>query len=166
MPYSSTFPSDRWAISGGLSASFGVVVAAQSLGLTLLDVKAQVMYGMWVQLFGLAAGIKASLTVSTFSPYFFTTPPIRVGDFDGSVTFSSVEFTPAVGGSEAFITFWGVDHKPYWLDIGGLAVGFSGGAGLMYGQAVTQRNGTLVSGNPIVEGWSADPNDPNYSVVC
>jgi hypothetical protein len=64
-----------------------------------------------------------------------------------------VEFEPGVGGAEIFITFWDVDHDPYWLDIGGLAVGVGAGAGLMYGQAVTARSGGKVIGAPIVPGW-------------
>jgi hypothetical protein len=145
-------PSTQWALSGGATFSASVFVGGAALGLTLIDVRSQIRIPMMVTSLGLGGGLKLGLTVSTESPSFFTTSkPLNVHDFDGRVTLASVGLTPGVGGSLAFITFWNVDHDPYWIDIGGLNVGVAAGADLqIIGLAVTFPNkGERVVGPPI-----------------
>jgi hypothetical protein len=127
--------STQWAISGGGSLGGGVVAGVQALALTLIDISAQVRYGIFFVGAGLVAGLKAGLTISTESPYFFlTTSPQDASDFSGGATFKVVEFTPGIGGAEAFISFWGIDHSPEPLDIGGLDIGVAEGAGYFWGK--------------------------------
>lgn len=130
----------------------------QGLGLNLLEVNSQVLYGVWLQCW-IDCGLKANISVSTFSPTFFNTnPAISTTDFNGSITLTSGEIDPVIGGAAVLVTFWGVDHDPYWLSIGGLEIGVGIGFNLMYGQAIVSKSGGKVVGAPIVPGW--DPSTP------
>jgi hypothetical protein len=63
------------------------------------------------------------------------------------------------------MTFWNIHHDPYWLDIGGLQVGVSGGisAGIYYGYAyandATPNKGCIIApgGDPLCGGNSSMP---------
>lgn len=156
-------PSTSWAISAGVStaASKGPL-GLGTLRLTLFDVENQLFIPMTLECLTLGGGLPAGASLSTFSPTFFTTPALWARDFDGRVTVAEADLTIGVGSSAAYITFWNVDHDPYWLDVGGLQVGVSGGisAGIAYAStsinSAKKNGGCLIApgGDPLCGGSS------------
>ncbi|MFL6467434.1 MAG: hypothetical protein ACJ72Z_05705 [Pyrinomonadaceae bacterium] len=156
--------SASWAISAGLSfAASKKILGAGTLGLTLFDVENQLFIPLTLYGISLGGGLSGGASLSTFSPTFFTTPELWAGDFNGRATVAEADLTVGVGASAAYVTFWNVDHDPYWLDIGGLQVGVSGGisAGISYAHASidnAKRNGGCLiapGGDPLCGGSSA-----------
>lgn len=156
--------SSSWAISPGLTVGIGKGAFGSSrIGLTLFDVQSQVYIPLALTGGAVGAGLPGGVTLSTFSPYFFTTSePLWPAHFKGRVTVATAEFTVGVGSGLTYITFWGVDHDPYWLDIGGLEVGLSAGinAGLYNCEVVIgkahKNGGCLIApgGDPLCGGSS------------
>jgi hypothetical protein len=161
-------PSTSWAISGGLAFSGGHgAFSSTTTLLTLFDVNSQLFIPLELRGVSVGGGLSAGLTLSTFSPNFFTTSkPLLGKDFKGQVTLAQAEMAVGIGSSLTFITFWGVDHDPYWLDIGGLEVGLSAGigAGIVHCQvhmeAAKANDGCLIApgGDPLCGGSSKSPN--------
>jgi hypothetical protein len=156
-------PSRSWGISAGLSlAASKKALGGGSIGLTLFDVENQLFIPLTLYCITLGGGIPGGASLSTFSPTFFTTPEMWAGDFNGRVTIAEADLTVGVGASAAYITFWNVDHDPYWLDVGGLQVGVSGGisAGIAYAHAsisnAKKNGGCLIApgGDPLCGGSS------------
>lgn len=140
--------------------------------LTLFDVQSQRFIPL--TLYGASAGVGLPVggNLSTFSPTFFgTSKPMIPDDFDGRVTVTGADLTVLVGGSAAWCTFWNVDHDPYWLDIGGLQVGVSGGvsAGIYYASTspknARDNDGCLIApgGDPLCGGSSQMPSSSSES---
>jgi len=159
--------STSWAISAGFSLGGGKgKVGAGVICLTLFDVNAQIFIPL--TLYGASAGVglPVGANISTFSPNFFTTPAIWAGDFNGVATVAGADMTIGAGGSLSFVTFKGVDHSPYWLDIGGLQAGVSGGvsAGIYYARTYIDdakpNHGCLIApgGDPLCGGSSKSEN--------
>jgi hypothetical protein len=146
------YPSTSWAIGGGAGIGVSYGIGVSGIGLTLVDVNAQIKIPLFISTGFVGGGLKAGVTISTFSPTFFKTPPITTHDFDGRVSLFSAGLTILVGGSLTYVTFWGVDHDPYWLDIGGVNSGISAGIELhALGIASTYPEmGEFVVGDPIV----------------
>ncbi|MEK7725491.1 MAG: hypothetical protein AAB336_14150 [Acidobacteriota bacterium] len=166
-------PSTSWAISGGLSISGGAGKAsAGALGLTLLDLDAQIFFPLSLKLSNLGAGLPFGLTVATFSPTFFKTPkPLWVNDFNVRGFFANAELCVFIGGALAYLTFTGINHSPFWLDIGGLESGLA--AGISAGQFTAtasdkegkSNNGCIISpdGDPLCGNASKAPNSSKAS---
>ncbi len=161
--------STSWAISAGASIGKGKgSLGAGLVGLTLFDVEGQLFIPLSLKGGSVGGGLPIGLTLSTFSPTFFSTSkPLWAQDFAGMATIPNADLTIGVGGSIAAVTFWNVDHDPYWLDIGGLQVGVSGGIGAgIYRVSVdpshaTPNNGCIIApgGDPLCGGSSqAGPN--------
>jgi hypothetical protein len=149
-------------------------VGAGIVGLTLFDVNAQLYIPLTLYGAALGGGLPAGFNISTFSPTFFTTTPaLWAQDFNGRATLVGADLTIGVGGSASYITFWNTDHDPYWLDIGGLQVGVSGGisAGLYYAHAypgdATPNYGCIIApgGDPICGGYSPAPQNSSSEGV-
>lgn len=143
----------NWAISAGSSLGGGKgKVGAGMIGLTLFDVDSQIYIPLTLYGASVGGGIPVGFNLSTFSPTFFTTTkPLWASDFNGGATVGGADLTIGVGGSLAYVTFWGTGHSPYWLDIGGLQVGVSAGisAGIYkastYIEDATPNNGCIIS---------------------
>jgi len=158
-------PSNSWAISGGSSVGGGKgKIGVGVIGLTLFDVNSQLYIPMTLYGGSVGMGLPVGANLSTFSPTFFSTSSeLWAEDFDGRVTVAGADMTIGVGGSLAYITFWNVDHDPYWLDVGGLQAGVSGGisAGLYYASTYISKakknGGCLIApgGDPLCGGSSA-----------
>lgn len=155
--------STSWAISSGFSFGGGKgKVGAGVICLTLFDVNAQLFIPLTLYGASVGGGLPAGVNLSTFSPNFFTTPKLWAEDFNGVATVAGADLTIGVGGSLAYVTFKGVDHTPYWLDIGGLQVGVSAGisAGIYkastYIDDAKPNNGCLIApgGDPLCGGSS------------
>lgn len=168
-----TKKSSSWAISAGLSAAASKkVLGAGMMGLTLFDVENQLFIPLTLYCVTLGGGLSGGGSLSTFSPTYFTTPEMWAGDFDGRVSIAEADLTIGIGGSAAYITFWNVDHDPYWLDVGGLQVGVSGGisAGIAYASTsvsnAKKNGGCLIApgGDPLCGGSSgSEPREsPAY----
>jgi hypothetical protein len=160
-------PSTSWAISGGLSLSGGGKVGGSHMGMTLFDVNAQIYFPLHLKVLSIGGGIPLNLTLSTFSPSFFTTSkPLWVKDFSKSGLFANAELCVLIGGGLAYLTFRGIDHDPYWLDVGGLeaglAAGISGGLfdATAYEKEGKANDGCLISpgGDPLCGGASKSEN--------
>lgn len=165
-------PSTSWAISGGFSISGGGKVGAGRLGFTLFDVNSQIFFPLSLKVLGGSGGIPLNLTISTFSPTFFTTTnALKVKDFGVSGLFASAEMCIGIGGSLAYITFKRIDHNPYWLDVGGLEAGVAAGIGggiffaTAYEDEGRANNGCLIApgGDPLCGGTSKSENKSQSS---
>jgi hypothetical protein len=162
-------PSTQWAISPNVSLGGGKgKVGAGLLSLSLFDVQGQLFIPLTLGGVALGGGLPLGLNLSTFSPTFFSTSePLWAKDFNGRVTVAGADLTIGYGGSLACLTFWNVDHDPYWLDIGGLQYGVSGGisAGIFIGKAypehATRNSGCIIhsGGDPLCGGQSRRPAD-------
>jgi hypothetical protein len=132
-------PGTDWGIqtfmSGGAGAGFVVGV----LGAYLLNVRSQVYYPARIISAGFGplvsgkgggkGGFDAGAALSNPSMTFFrTNVPLMIEDFAGFATVATAEATLGLGYSGSLITFWGVDHDPYWIDISGFTVGVGAGA--------------------------------------
>lgn len=157
-------PSTSWAISAGatIGKSKGSLGASLVL-LTLFDVDSQIFIPLTLKGGSVGGGLNAGLTLSTFSPYFFSTSkPLWAKAFEGKTSIATAELTVGIGGGLSYLTFWGVDHDPYWLDIGGLEVGLSAGVGagiwhcIVNVDAAYPNNGCLIApgGDPLCGGSS------------
>jgi hypothetical protein len=160
-------PSTSWAISasGSLGGGKGKV-GAGIICLTLFDVQSQQFIPLAMAGGSVGMGLPVGFDVSTFSPTFFTTSkPLSPSDFDGRVSVAGAGITIVAGGSLAYCTFWNVDHSPYWLDIGGVQAGVSGGvsAGIYFAltslEKATKNNGCLITPgcDPMCGGSSPMP---------
>jgi hypothetical protein len=161
--------SANWAISSGAGIGGGKgKVGVGWIGLTLFDVDSQLFIPMGLHGAAVGLGLPVGVNISTFSPTFFmTAEPLWAEDFEGLALVAGADMTIGVGGCMAVVTFKGVDHNPYWLDIGGLQVGVSGGvsAGIYYVatsiKSAQENNGCIISpsGDPLCGGSSsAGPN--------
>ena len=169
-------PSAAWAISaGGAAGGSKGAVGASLICLTLFDVDSQIYIPLTLKGGSVGGGLPVGLTASTFSPTFFkTAKPLWAQEFSGRVTIPTAEMTVGVGGSLSYITFWQVDHDPYWLDIGGLEVGIAGGVGIGIWNCIVNldsaypNNGCVIApgGDPLCGGHSKSRNqsvDPGMS---
>ena len=158
--------SASWAISAGLSISGGGKTGGAGLGMTLFDVNAQIYFPLSLKVFSIGGGLPINVTVSTFSPTFFTTSkPLWVKDFSVKGVFANAELCVLIGGSLAYLTFRGIDHNPYWLDVGGLEAGVAGGisggifSATAYEKDGKSNDGCLITpgGDPLCNGYSKAP---------
>src|SRR5262249_20370966 len=124
------YPSSSWAIQTGIQGGAGAGVVISAMLFYLLDVKSQIYYpGRFLSVsLGAGAGIRGLSTGGPSWTFFTTSIPLWHHDFETMVSIASVEATGLYGAAEAFLTFWRVDHDPYWLDIGGVTLGISVGA--------------------------------------
>lgn len=168
--------SKSWAISAGAVVGRGKgAVGASLVFLTLFDVENQLYIPLSLKGGSVGGGLPFAATASTFSPSFFSTSkPLWASAFNGRTTMAGAELTLGVGGSLSYITFWGVDHDPYWLDVGGLQVGISGGVGAgiwnctVETSGMKENNGCIIDpgGDPLCGGSSSGGNssqDPGMS---
>ena len=124
------FKSSSWALGeaitlGGGKGKLGVGIAAY----TLVDVEHQLLFPLVVGSIGIGASIPFSATVAeggVFS-FFDTTAPILPTEFNGLIYFGSLCEGAILYGQAAFnvLTFNGVDHDPYWINVSGLEAGFA-----------------------------------------
>ena len=157
-------PSSSWAISPNLTYGGGKGKFSQSnVYLTLFDVQAQIYIPLALTGVSIGAGLPGGATLSTFSPCFFSTSkPLWASSFQGRAIIPTAELTVGIGSGLTYITFYGVDHDPYWLDIGGLEVGLSAGvsAGFyycnVYSDQAWKNGGCLIApgGDPLCGGES------------
>lgn len=126
------FPSTQWAMSTFASGGGGAGVEVTVMGFYMLNVKSQVIYpGRFISVgIGGGGGIRGASLSSPSWTFFSTSKPLMTEDFSGWATLATVEATALIGGSLAYLSFWGVDHEPYWIDLGGVTVGASIGAGV------------------------------------
>jgi hypothetical protein len=155
-------PSIDFGIQTFISAEVGEGFVVGITGFYLLNVRSQVYYPGRITkaAVGAGGGMKGSRAGSISSPsmtFFRTSTPVKIEDFSGFATVASGEITPGIGYAEGFITFWGVDHDPYWIDIGSISVGLGIGASLsllasvhffddprrVVGSAITRRDERL-----------------------
>jgi hypothetical protein len=121
-------PSIDWGIQVILTAGGGAILTLEGLEFLLLNVRAQVYYKASLKYYGFGGGLPVGVTVSNPAWTFFrTSEPLTYDAFQGKASIATAEFTVIYGGSLAYLTFWGVDHDPYWLDLGGVTLGLSGG---------------------------------------
>jgi hypothetical protein len=166
--------STNWAISLGGSAGFVAGAGLSGCAVTLLDVDNQIFFPGVLAGSSVGAGLKAGLTVSTFSPTFFTVAkPMYASDFDNSLC-GLLDLTMVIGagGSLTGLTIYGVPHSPSVLSVGGGAAGLAAGltlSPLLYlyisDKSARQNAGCpiLPSGpDPMCGGQSKLP--PNQSV--
>jgi hypothetical protein len=172
-----TKPSSNWAISANVSLGKGKgSVGVGLIGLTLFDVDAQLYFSLGLKGGSVGGGLPVGLTVSTFSPSFFTTPtPLWVKDFDGRfVNLTGAELAIVVGGALTYLTFLNINHDPYWLDIGGVEAGIAGGIATGIYRTVISEEGwentgcrIQPDGDPMCGGKSPAPQysteNPNMS---
>ena len=129
-----TRPSIDWGISSALSGGAGEGIVVGAMLFYLLNVSAQVVYpGRIISVsLGGGGGIRGrAASISSPSWTFFRTDQLlMVEDFAGFATVATGEITPGIGATLAYLTFWGVNHDPYWLDIGSVTVGASIGASI------------------------------------
>lgn len=157
-----TKPSSSWAISGGLNVGAGgKYLGGSTLFLILFDVEGQIFFPLNLKLTTIGVGLPVGITVSTFSPTFFhTSQPLWASAFNRTGVFGSADMTIGVGSGFAHLTFKGIDHSPYWLDIGGLETGISAGIGFSHFEALVNvfdaspNNGCIIA-----------PGDPSCSIV-
>lgn len=127
-------PSIDFGIQTFASGEAGAGIVVGVMGFYLLNVRSQVYYpGRIIKAgFGGGGGIKGRAAgISSPSMTFFrTSVPLKVENSAGFATVASGEITPGIGYAEGFITFWGVDHDPYWIDIGSISVGAAIGASI------------------------------------
>jgi len=157
-------PSTSWAISPGLSVgTSNGPIGTSLIALTLFDVESQIYIPLSLRGASIGAGSNGGGTLSTFSPCFFTTSkPLWARSFAGRANIATAEMVIGVGSGLTYLTFWGIDHDPYWLDIGGISVGFSAGisAGICYctvnTDAAWKNGGCLIApgGDPLCGGQS------------
>ena len=163
-----TKPSSNWAISPSISIGKGKGAAgAGYIALTLFDVDAQLYFSLGLLGGSIGGGLPAGLTVSTFSPSFFTTPtPMWVKDFGGRlVNISGAELSIVAGAGLTYLTFYNINHEPYWLDIGGVEAGIAGGIATgFYRSSVWENDGwenngcrIQPDGDPSCGGKSVSP---------
>ena len=119
------YRSTNWAIQTSLQGGAGAGVVISAMLFYLLDVDSQIYYpGRFLAVsLGAGAGIRGLSTGGLSWTFFRTAKPLWHHDFETMVTLASVEMTVVYGGSAAFVTFWRVDHDPYWIDIGGVTLG-------------------------------------------
>jgi hypothetical protein len=162
-------PSATWAIGGSASVGGGKgKVGAGIIVFDLIDVESQLFIPVVLKGGSLGGGLPVGLTASCSQPTFFeTSKPLWAEAFHTFVTVAGAELTIGVGGALAVMTFTSIDHDPYWLGIGGLQVGISGGiaAGLYRATpllgSMKANNGCNISpdGDPLCGGSSsAGPN--------
>lgn len=160
--------STSWAISAGYSLGKGKgSLGAAFIWLTLFDVQSQIYIPMMLKGGSLGVGLSAGVTAATFSPTFFSTSkPLWADSFAGLAFIATAELTVVVGAGLTYVTFQGIDHDPYWLDIGGLEYGVTGGisAGAyncsVYPDAARENDGCLIApgGDPYCGGSSPSGN--------
>ncbi|MBS1795254.1 MAG: hypothetical protein JSS81_15460 [Acidobacteria bacterium] len=134
----------------------------------LFDVEAQLYFPCFINIISLGGGLPGSFTLSTFSPTFFkTSKPMKPTDFlNKNVSIMSAELAVGIGGSIAYLTIWGVDHDPFWLDIGGLETGIAGGIGKSLGRMVVlptgkKNEGEIIAPNSAAASGPAPNMTPN-----
>jgi hypothetical protein len=128
-------PSLDWGIQTFASGSAGAGFVVGVVGFYLLNVRSQVYYpGRMISagagpLVGGKGGFKRGVDFSSPSLTFFrTSKQIVVETFSGWATIANAEMTFGIGYSGSIVTFWGVDHDPYWIDISGFTAGVGAGA--------------------------------------
>lgn len=120
--------SSSWAIGAGISAGLVPVAGLTVIGITLFDVENQAYYSGTLAGSSVGGGLKAGGAVSTFSPTFFTVPPMLADDFHNKLcAVLDASFTVLIGGSLTGLSIYGVNHSPSVLDLGGLNAGVSVG---------------------------------------
>jgi hypothetical protein len=126
------FPSTQWGLRTFVSGGAGAGVEVTVMGFYLLNVRSQVIYpGRFISVgIGGGGGIRGASISNPSWTFFSTGKPLMTEDFAGFATLATVEGTAVLGGCLAYITFWGVDHDPYWINIGGVTVGANLGAGV------------------------------------
>jgi hypothetical protein len=74
-------------------------------------------------------GLPVNFSIPNPSVTFFRVSgePLMHSHFDGRATLATADFVVGIGGGLAYLTFWGIDHDPYWIDLGGVSLGLSGG---------------------------------------
>jgi hypothetical protein len=128
-------PSTEWSLSGGFSAGGGVIGGGQALAMNLKNLRTEYSYLLTFVGVGLTAGFKAGIALSMPSTTEFTTSrPLHVEDFSCFGSLKIVELNPGIGGSLAYVSFWGVPSNPDYIDIGGLEAGVSAGGGVFAGR--------------------------------
>lgn len=116
-------------VAAGGSAGGGVVVSVELV--YLINVRDQMYFPGRLMSVGVGAGIGIrGISAGNLQFTFFRTDvPLRASDFAGFVTLAGAE---AIGGDkgvqQSYITFWGVHHDPYWIDVAGFSFGMSAGA--------------------------------------
>lgn len=158
--------STLWAISSGISVGAGKgALGTGNLLMDLLDVENQTHYPCLIRTASAGAGLAFSATLSTYSPEFFrTSKPMLPTDFNGKrVSIATAELSIGIGGGISYMTIWGVDHDPYWLDIGGLEAGVAAGIGKAFGFMIVPNLAKKNNGAVIAPGGPANP-EPNKSV--
>jgi hypothetical protein len=127
-------PSIDFGIQTFISGEVGEGVVVGVMGFYLLNVRSQVYYPGRIIKVGLGGGGgirgRAASISSPSMTFLRTSQPLRIEDFAGFATIASGEITPGIGYAEGFITFWSVDHDPYWIDIGSISVGAGIGASI------------------------------------
>jgi hypothetical protein len=119
-----------WAIGDAISVGGGGKRAGGGIGLySLIDVDNQIIYPLFIGSAGIGVSIPFGVTFAETGVYKFfeTIKSIPASDFGGFVAFGTVLDASLLYGQSvlACITFHGVDHDPYWLDLSGLQSGIS-----------------------------------------
>ncbi|MBE9225450.1 DUF4157 domain-containing protein [Phormidium sp. LEGE 05292] len=127
--------STRWSVSSGISLGASIGPAGgQGLLLNLKNLNNGYSYPLTFMSAGLGGGLKGGFSIATPSETEFTTPLIGVDDFSCFGSLKTIDLTPGIGASEAFINLWGVNTSPNQIDIGGMQVGVSAGGGGFIGR--------------------------------
>jgi hypothetical protein len=120
-------PSIDFGIQTFASGEVGEGITVGVMGFYLLNVRSQVYYPGRIIKVGVGGGGgikgKAANISSPSMTFLRTSTPLRIEDFAGFATIASGEITVGIGYAEGFITFWGIDHDPYWIDIGSITIG-------------------------------------------
>ncbi|WP_295449795.1 hypothetical protein [uncultured Thiodictyon sp.] len=149
------FPSLDWGIAAGISGSAGEIIDVNIMLFYLLNVRSQVIYpGRFISAsLGAGAGVRGASLSNPSWTFFRTSKPLMTEDFAGFATMATGEMTALLGGALSYLTFWGVDHDPYWLDLGGVTVGLSAGASItILGSVHFFDDPRRVIGSPITAG--------------
>jgi hypothetical protein len=123
--------SESWGITSGIGAGVGGGFVV-GVGLVyLLNVKDQLIFPARMISAGAGAGvgIRGGSLGNGGRTFFRTSSPLSASDFEGFVTVANAEAILATSGVQlCYMTFWGVNHDPYWLDLAGFVGGVSVGA--------------------------------------
>lgn len=137
-------PSKQWSIQPGFSGSIGwppfpgksvkLGASAAALAMTLTNHTTGYSYLLTFVGGGLGAGTVELAMANPSSTQFTTTQSVMPTDFNSVGTLKSVDLTPLIGSSLAYINFWSVPTSSTDIDIGGLQVGGGIGAGVYVGR--------------------------------
>ena len=128
-------PSIDWGIQTFAAGSAGAGVVVGITGFYLLNVKSQIycpgrMISVGAGPTGKGGFQRGASFASPSLTFFRTSTPLVIEDFSGMATMATGEMALGLGYAATWVTFWGVDHDPYWIDISGPEIGVGAGASI------------------------------------